>query len=444
MPVYEYPRPVLPVAAVFGANASGKSNLLDALRWLQQAVVDSYRTWEAESPIPRRPFRLDVSMAGEPTVFVLDVLLDGVQYVYGVSLDDTAVQQEWLHAYPHQHKRVIFERDRQEVELGSTIAERRGRAELLESLLRDNSLLLSAAVQAKQQEVMPVYRWFRNGLRFAGDRSRVLRSPSWMADQVALTLQSDPSFVELMRAADLDITDLHVVETVEEPSAVRLERAARLEAEISEIEGSLFRDVAEDVASDRLRRLRSELRFLREPKVRRELIFVQGPERVAMGVEDQSSGTLAWVDLLLLADAVLKRGATLVTDEIDASLHPRLTARLIELFHNESTNPRGAQLIFTTHDATLLGNNLGDEVLRRDEIWFIEKRKSASFLYPLSDYRPRRGENRERRYLAGSYGGVPVVFPDSLVDRVLESADRTSEADPGGSAGDKGGHGDSA
>jgi AAA15 family ATPase/GTPase len=110
-----------------------------------------------------------------------------------------------------------------------------------------------------------------------------------------------------------------------------------------------------------------------------------------------------------------------VTDEIDASLHPRLTARLVELFRNSEINRRGAQLIFTTHDATLLGTSLGEETLKRDEIWFIEKKDGASTLYPLSDFHPRIGENRERRYLAGSYGAVPVVFPDAMVDVLLES-----------------------
>jgi AAA15 family ATPase/GTPase len=125
--------------------------------------------------------------------------------------------------------------------------------------------------------------------------------------------------------------------------------------------------------------------------------------------------------------SALDEGALLVVDEVDSSLHPRLTAHLVELFRDKQINGRTAQLFFSTHDATLLGTNLGEEVLRRDEIWFVEKRDGASALYPLSDFHPRKEENRERRYLAGSYGAVPAIFTDSLVESVL--ATRTEPPD---------------
>jgi hypothetical protein len=109
----------------------------------------------------------------------------------------------------------------------------------------------------------------------------------------------------------------------------------------------------------------------------------------------------------------------LVVDEIDASLHPRLTASLIELIHDQDTNPNGAQLVFTTHDASLLSPVLGGDVLQRDEVWFVTKRRDGSTeLYPLSDFHPRKGENTERRYLGGSYGAVPSVLGEDLVDAV--------------------------
>src|SRR5262249_41837759 len=109
---------------------------------------------------------------------------------------------------------------------------------------------------------------------------------------------------------------------------------------------------------------------------------------------------------------MLEQGSTLCVDEIDSSLHPRLTARLIELFRSGETNPAGAQLIFTTHDATLLGTSFGQDVLSRDEVWFVEKDThghGAGKLSPLTDFPPRREEHTERRYLGGSYGAIPDV-----------------------------------
>jgi hypothetical protein len=417
MPSYQHRLPALPVAAVFGANASGKSNLLDALRWFQRAVLDSYRSWDPEGGIPRQPFRLDALSATEPTVLVADLLIDGVQYVYGVELDSSVVREEWLHAYPHQHKRVIFERQGQQVEFGSTVPERRGRADLLSSLLRENSLLLSAAVQAKQEEVLPVYRWFARDLWFIGDLAPRMQDDRSTAERVASGVRRYPVLVELVKAADLDITDLEVVETATGLSAVLSAQADQLAARIARLESSSSLP-EKDLPT--LRQLRADLDVLRRPEIRKELLFRHGADKIPLSYADQSAGTRAWLALLMTTLEVLETGATLVTDEIDASLHPRLTARLIELFQSETTNRHGAQLIFTTHDATLLGTSLGEELLRRDEIWFIAKKDSASTLYPLSDFRPRKGENRERRYLGGSYGAVPVVFPDTLVDRFAE------------------------
>ncbi|MET0521834.1 MAG: ATP-binding protein, partial [Jiangellaceae bacterium] len=403
LPAYDQSRQVVPVAAVFGANASGKSNLLGALDWMRLAVIQSYRLWEAEAGVPRMPFRLDLDAAAAPSSYVVDLLLDGVQYIYGFTVDDDVVLTEWLHAYPHQRERVIFSREGQKVELGSTVPERRSRADLLASLLRENSLLLSAAVQAGQEEVLPVHRWFREGLRFAG---RNVWSGGMFVDDVAVAIDRFPSFVSLLKVADLGIADVIVDERMEAPSARDLDHAARLEARIAETSAA--------GSMNNVDRRRREIRRLREPKVTKELLFLHGDDGVPLGWADQSEGTLSWARLLMAALSALRDGATLLVDEVDASLHPRLTARLIELFRHDAVNENGAQLLFSTHDATLLGTNLGEEVLRRDEIWFVDKKDGVSTLYPLSDFHPRKGENRERRYLAGSYGAVPAIFVDSL------------------------------
>jgi AAA15 family ATPase/GTPase len=120
-----------------------------------------------------------------------------------------------------------------------------------------------------------------------------------------------------------------------------------------------------------------------------------------------------------------------VVDEIDASLHSLLTTRLIGLFQNPETNPRGAQLIFTTHDPSLLGRRDGEDILKRDQVWFVEKNEfGETSLYSLAEFKPRKEENRERRYLGGSYGGVPFI-DESFAQAVLrrgEGAGQDAEA----------------
>jgi uncharacterized protein len=123
----------------------------------------------------------------------------------------------------------------------------------------------------------------------------------------------------------------------------------------------------------------------------------------------------------------LDTGTALVVDELDASLHPRLTTRLIRLFQSRRTNPRGAQLIFSSHDATLLGTAIGEDVLQRDQVWFVDKdAEGATSLYPLTDFHPEHGEDVERRYLGGAYGAVPVVS-ELAFRRALGAKDDAAE-----------------
>jgi hypothetical protein len=151
---------------------------------------------------------------------------------------------------------------------------------------------------------------------------------------------------------------------------------------------------------------------------------------VMLELADESSGTVRLLELATRGVPVLEQGGLFLVDEIDASLHPLLSAALIGLFQSSSTNKNNAQLIFTSHDATLLGMLDGNEVLLRDQVWFVEKeRDGASILYPLAEFKPRKeGENRPRRYLLGSYGAIPDLSRQ-LFERALESANWNDDAE---------------
>lgn len=150
----------------------------------------------------------------------------------------------------------------------------------------------------------------------------------------------------------------------------------------------------------------------------------------SLSLRDQSLGTIALFELGIPAFRSLDNGTVLVVDELDASLHPFLTAQLISLYRDPVTNPRGAQLIFSSHDAALLGRIQGEEVLHRDHIWFTEKDECGETeLFPLTDYKPRKDENRERRYLAGRYGAVPVV-DDDLFNTALAGRGELDDSAP--------------
>jgi uncharacterized protein len=373
LPVYDRDRPVQPVIAIYGANASGKSNLLDGLRYMASAVKDSYAHWEPNSGVPRKPFRLDPTARDEPSHFVVDLELDAVRYTYGFSVDDQVVQEEWLYSYPERKRRVIFERTGSDIKFGSTVSARKSKAGILEELTRPNALFLSLASRVNFAELAPVYNWFNDKLMFyipadpSSEAGRQVSTPTLMAE---LSTNLQPIFrnvIELLRFADVGISDIEVVD-VENHGVVA-----------------------------------------------KELRFIHSAHDNPFGLDDESSGTRAWLTMVMYALIHFAAGGTMVVDEIESSLHPRLTARLMALFQDKTANPIPAQLVCATHDATLLSPILGEQVLTRDQVWFTEKNRSGETnLYSLSDFSPRKGENIERRYLGGSYGAVPRIFPEDF------------------------------
>ena len=413
MPAYDKTRPVVPVAAIFGANASGKSNLLDALHWLQTAVRESYARWEPGAGVRRTPFRLDPAVTDQPSLYCVEMIVGGSRYTYGLEVDDQQVISEWLHAYPRKRRRVIFERERGDIRLGSTLPDYRARRDQLARQTRDNALLLSVAAYNDLDAALPVYHWFRTGIRFADGAAvagtELLRR---LGDE-----QQRLAVVELVGVADLGISDITGQEAEKSLAAARAGLREMLSSErFSEILTGIPDSPLAALMSQQLQDPATRDSFLERlydtldshPDLRPgRLRFHHGVSRVPLALEDQSDGTRSWIGLVSAALDAVSTSGLMVVDEVDASLHPQLTGRLINLFRDPETNPGSAQLLLTTHDVTLLD----EETLSRDEIWFVEKEpdSGATRLYPLTDFHPRKNENTEGRYLAGGYGAIPML-----------------------------------
>jgi len=372
---------VLTVAGIYGPNASGKSNVISAITWLSQAVGTSLRSWE--EVIPRDPFRFG---RGPETLsaFEVDLVVDGVRYSYRVEFDDSQVLFEVLYSYPERRRRVLFER------VGEEFHFRRGLGAIAgtRDLLTPTTLALSAAMRFSDPEVQPFGRELA-GMRVFGTRrvafgGRVLSPALGMGhtERIFYTAGSpaQPTLFEdeelgfsdqrkaalaLLRFADLGIDDVEVVEN----------------PEIGTLGGQR----------------------------RRELVLIHraANEELPFNLPDESAGTLTWLALIGPALTALRDGQIMLFDEIDASLHPKLSARLLELFQDPVTNPRGAQLIFTTHDTSLLNH------LNRDEVWLTEKGDNgATTLTALAEFggdKVRRSLNLEKAYLQGRFGAVPEL-----------------------------------
>lgn len=410
---------VVPVTAVYGANASGKSNLLYGLRYMQNAVLRSFSSWGEDEDIARQPFRLGDDFQSKPSVFVVELIIQNVPYTYGFELDDVEVREEWLYAYPEGRQRVLFQRTGSDITFGSTVRGKlHSKLEVMEELTRPNALFLSTCAQANLELLKPVYHWFRSQLRLRPAGS--FHTTHRVAEQVARFLEQSPEnsdrLVALLSAADVGITDVVIKRSDHDRKNIDTSWTSS-----GLIEYFLNYKDNDAALAKKLEDLRREGDYLQQRIYREtlELAFLHGKTDEPFGLMEESAGTRSWLQLLPMVLEALDSGLVVAVDEIDTSLHPLLTARLVSLFQNPETNPNSAQLIFTTHDASLLGTMLGDEVLSRDQIWFVEKKPSGgSTLYPLTDFKPRKDQNTERRYLGGSYGAVPVLDPQDFVDAV--------------------------
>ena len=391
------PVQVLPAAGIFGANASGKSNVLRAMSDMRRHVLYSFSHGDPERGMPRSAFRLDPGKEKGSSRFEVDLILHGVWYQYGFVIDDAQVLEEWAYRYPRGKAALVFSREGPDVMLGQR-NRAKGRAVL--GILRPNSLLLSAAAAANHPDLAPLRRWFADNLLLAEASSRGRR---W-AHTAGMLLheQHHDQVLGLLQAANLGITDARV----READAELLERIKR---------ATTITQGREDELEDK----DSEASIL-EPGV---VLSHRGPAgTVEFGADEESHGTMVWFGLAGPVVHALASGSVLLVDEIEAGLHPALVRQLVRLFQDSETNPRGAQLIFNSHEASLLGDSGEERVLGRDQVWFTEKSDDgASRLYALSDLSPRIDEAIGRRYLAGKYGATPILADNDFAEVAISA-----------------------
>lgn len=389
------PARVSPGAGLFGANASGKSNILKAMADMRWLVLTSFRSGSDGTGMTRHPFRLDPSSHQRVSAFAIDVVVNGRRYQYGFEIDDHQVVSEYALHYPKGRQALLFERDAETIEYGPPMrSEGRG----LERWIRSNALVLSVAGSGKRSVLGDLFRWFGANLRLADSTTRGLRAAR-TAELAAADDASKARVLALLRAADLGVTEI-TCHPLDPEVQDRLRRAVRI---LSGQEGE------PDDEDD----------FVVEDFVR--LTHCSDGHCTEFDPQDESVGTLVWVGVIGPVIDALDTGSVLLADELDASLHPHLVRQLIRLFQDPVTNPRCAQLIFNAHDPTILGDH--DEMtLGRDQIWFTEKLDDGTTrLYPLSDFGPRKDDSIERRYLGGRYGGVPILNPAEF-ERAMELA----------------------
>jgi uncharacterized protein len=373
---------LLPAIALYGANASGKSNVVEALMFMRDAVQSSHRRWDPLGGVPRDPFALSAK-SDEASRYEVDFIVAQVRYRYGFLIDSARIIGEWLYAWPRRKKQTWFKRKEDAFSFGKHLG---GENETIRGLTRPNSLFLSAAAQNNHPSLSPIYRWFQNIFvrRPRGRGALRLQLPleQRIARLVGESSVADPenrrhnreALARLLQGADTGIL------------AVRVDNA---EGVVSSVDGR------------RIVTTHPSLHFRHK---------TESAGEAWLPLRAESHGTVTLLEMATSLLPVLAEGGVLCIDELEAGLHPMLALDILRLFQDPKHNPRGAQLIFTTHDTNLLGNVLGDPPLRRDQVWFTEKDGAgATTLYPLTDFHPRKEENLERGYLQGRYGAVPFL-----------------------------------
>ncbi len=346
---------LLRTVGVYGANGSGKSNLLNALFVFQWFVTTSFSR-SPQDATAHMPFAFQDNGGFDlPSEFEAIFLINGIRYQYGFRMDKSRIHEEWLLVYQTQKGQAWFERKFQpetgkdEYKFSEKLL---GAKKVWEEATRPNALFLSTAVQLNSEMLRPIFEWITQHMSpfhvfgkdsFSTDWSKMLLSDSAAKNQILSFLQK----------CDISVSDIHQSEN-------------------------------------------------------KELFFQHrvGSRNFYIPFTNESLGTQRLFTLAGPILGVLQRGDLAIVDELESSLHPLLVRRLLELFHDPKVNTKGAQLVFTTHNTQLLDQS----TFRRDQIWLVEKDTSeATRLVPLTEFQIRKDLSLEKAYLDGRFGAIPIL-----------------------------------
>lgn len=377
----ELPR-LLRSAVLYSPNGGGKSNLVKALGFMQYFVLFSARESQEGERIDLKPFLLHPDGPSRASEFEVVFVEDGIRYQYGFAATEDQVIHEWLLAFPGNRVQRWFERsynpkkEKEEWYFGGKLT---GQKKTWQRSTRSNALFLSTAIQLNSEQLKPVFKWFQR-LVVVGHGELIRRGQTVTSCE---DKEGCADILQFLKSAGIEVDEIIIKERkfdkIRFPSLMQDELKSYFQ---NDLQGKSFKEVL----------------FKHQ---------LTGSEDFALfPLEEESDGTqklfaysALWLDLL-------KSGLILVIDELDNSFHPHLVRFLLSLIHSSKNNAANGQLIFSTHDTSILDTKL----LRRDQIWFMEKDDTqATQLYPLSDFRPRKHEALEKGYLQGRYGALPYI-----------------------------------
>lgn len=359
---------ILPVSVLYGANASGKSNLIDAMAQMKYFTLTSLARENINDKIPVEPFCLSTVTENQPTEFEISFVTSNKLYRYGFQASKEVIEEEWLferELKPRNKEKELFYREKNSLESHTTLF-KVGNLIRTQNLAKENVLILTLAHQFNDENAKNVIDWFTNLNTLKGHEDKEYQNFS--VAQIKKKTDISGDMEKLIRFADIGIIGLS--------------------------SATVFNE--EEV-------LASHTKFNEKDEPMKEYMFIMSKQ--------ESEGTRKLFNLSGPIFNSLAEGKVLIVDELDSKLHPNLTEKLVTMFQDRNINTKGAQLIFSTHNTNLLSA----KVLRRDQVWITEKNQlGATQLYSIADYKTDRGKARnteaiEQNYIEGKYGGTPFL-----------------------------------
>lgn len=413
---------LLRTAAIYGANAAGKSKLVEAMHVMRLFILRSAASTGQKIPVV--PFRLNPDTDQAPSEFELVFLHEGGLFRYGFAATADHIVSEWLFyrpdlARPKTKEIEIFYRDGQTFDAVHPRQFKIGARLIKDGMIRPDALLLSVAAQFNEVLAQRVFGWLGRFNIISG-----LQEEGYEGFTVSKVMHptGKGAIMGFLREADLGITDVRVRAIEHEsdlPGNLPADLRERLTAALTEKGGLIFGGAkAVHRVYDSLGNRTGVLEF---------------------DMEDESSGTQKYFALSGPILETLQQGDVLVIDELESKLHPNLVQKIVGLFHSPVTNPRHAQLIFNTHDSNLMtaegpsGLGSATPLLRRDQIWFVKKdRYGASSLYSLAGFKTdqvRKSDDFREKYLQGRYGAIPYLneYEEGVGQLIQSTQDLSAE-----------------
>lgn len=412
--VKKYSARILPIAAIYGGNASGKTNFFKALRFVQNLVV---RGVQPDGMIPVEPFRLDTTVNERPSRFSLELLINETIFEFSFSATRKAIVEEKLVEILSTREKVLYHRADGKVVFDDSLSKDMF-LEFAFTGTRDNQLFLTNTVSQKGELFRPVYDWFKDTLELVAPDSRFAPFEQFLDESSALYATMN----ELLPLLDTGISHLGSEDIPFDQISLPDSLRTKIEEDVSDGESvHLLRESLNDryVITRKDGELFAKKLITFHPN--------EAGSRVKFDMRNESDGSQRVIDLLpsflMLSEKASHR--VIVIDEVDRSLHSLLTRRLLETFLASCSPESRSQLLITTHDVLLMDQKL----LRRDEMWVMERESSGSTnLFSIGDFKEVRNDKDIRKsYLQGRLGGIPRL----LVSDLLSTSCGTGNTDGG-------------